>query len=101
MDAIAKADIFFVVTTVAVVAVAVGVIVVLVQVYAIAKDIRSVTEKIAASGDALASDIAAVRASIKRGIQKIFARMAGFGEKAGARRRNGAKQKKKELSDNQ
>jgi len=98
METIAKADIFFVVTTIAVVLVTIGIIAVLVQAYRIARDIRSVSEKIAASGDAIASDIAALRSGIKRGAKKIVANITGLSERWGKKK---SARKEKPLSNNQ
>ncbi len=64
MTEIAKADIFFVVTTIAVVAIAVGVVVALVYVIRILRDANAVSKRARKEGEAIIDDVSVVRGSI-------------------------------------
>lgn len=97
MESVAKADIFFIVTTIAVVLVTILVLAILIYIYRIVRDVRSVSEKIAKGGDMIASDILAVRESVKRGIARVLASIRKRGAGNTAKKRA---TKKKPLSVN-
>ncbi|MCI0542457.1 hypothetical protein L0Y69_01725 [bacterium] len=70
MDSLARSDLFFFITTIAVVLVTALVVAALIYVVRILRDIKSLSQKLEEGGDAIASDISSVHSSIKAGIAK-------------------------------
>ncbi len=70
MDSLARSDLFFFITTIAVVLVTALVVAALIYVVRILRDIKSLSQKLEEGGDAIANDISSVHKSIKTGIAK-------------------------------
>jgi hypothetical protein len=85
MDQFLKMDIFFVVTTVAVVVLGVLLAFVLVKAYRILGHLEHISEQAALESDRLREDIAELRADIRSGEHKIGS-MLGFLGKIGKKR---------------
>ena len=88
MQTIMKSDIFFVVTTIAVVAVAIALVVAIVYLILILKDVKSLSEKIKDEGGKIVEDVGAIRLEVKeksKGISssliKLFSFVTSFGKK--------------------
>jgi hypothetical protein len=65
METVMKADIFFVVTTVAVALVAVAMLIALVYIIRILRDVTYISKKVKEESDGIISDVRELRASIK------------------------------------
>jgi len=71
MDAFLKMDIFFFVTTLAVVALAALAALTLIRLNRILKNVEHISEQVAAESDAVRLDLAEMRGDIRRGKGKI------------------------------
>lgn len=77
MDAISRSDIFFSLTSLAVILMTAGILIVLYYVIKILKDVESITETTKQETDEIAGDIDSARSFIKRaGLLGIFGRLA-------------------------
>ena len=81
MNEFLKMDVFFVVTTIAVIAVSALTIFVLWKIARILRNVEHVSEQISLEADAVREDLADVRAEVKRGKGRI-ASLLGFFKKA-------------------
>lgn len=77
MDALARSDAFFLITALAVVIITALVIAALVYVIRILRDLKSLSEKLEAGGDAIAGDISSIHRNIKQGIAKAVSAEIG------------------------
>ncbi len=84
MDAFLKMDIFFLVTTLAVVALTVLSAITLFRLNRILRSVEHITEQVAAESDAVRLDLAEMRGDIRRGKGKIKS-LLGFLDKTAKR----------------
>lgn len=84
MNEFLKMDIFFVVTTVAVIAVAILLVFVLWKIARILKNVEHISEQVSAETDAVREDLANMRSEVKEGKGRIKS-LLGFFKKAAKR----------------
>ena len=90
MESIAKADIFFTVTTIAVVALAICMFAILIYILCIVRDVRKISKKFVEGSNTIANDFAAMHESVKKGLRSLIALFKR------PVRKSGRKQKKKD-----
>ncbi len=77
MNEFLKMDIFFVVTTIAVIAVAILAVFVLWKLARVLKNVEHISEQVSAEADAVREDLANMRGEVKRGKGRLAA-LLGF-----------------------
>lgn len=66
MESILKADIFFVITTLVVIAIAIGLIILLIYVIRIVRTVEHIAKRVRDESDKIIDDVDAVRGQVKR-----------------------------------
>jgi formate-dependent nitrite reductase membrane component NrfD len=101
MAEIAKSDLFFFITTMAVIVLSITILVLLVYVFIIIRDIKSVVHRVKEESDGVLGDIRDLRLKIKEssGVASYTAAVFSFLKKAFFVKRSRSKKHKERVSD--
>lgn len=81
MNEIAKADMFFVITTIAVIVVSVVFVIALVYVIRILRDFKQVTGKVKEEGERISKDLADLHTAVREQGARVAQAVSSFGSK--------------------
>jgi len=89
MTEVMKSDVFFFITTLAVIVVSVALVIALVYLISILRDARKLSSRARLEGEAILDDLGNAREGVKQGGQKIFEMIAAlFIRKKNTKRKN-------------